>query len=206
MDSTGTLCVATSTGGITNKLVGRIGDTPTFGAGFWAEQWDELKSPAPPVVSPLDTILSSPLATTLQSCFGGSSSDYTHGMRYEDKKEQPTRKRAVALSGTGNGDAFLRIAAAHTAALIPRLVSSRSLQSSTTQVAGPRGELQRSAGDRWGKTGEGEGGLIGIEYVEGVGGNVVADFNCGGMFRAWVDDFGVGRMRVFRGKYSEEEE
>ena len=33
LDSTGTLCVATSTGGITNKLPGRIGDTPTLGAG-----------------------------------------------------------------------------------------------------------------------------------------------------------------------------
>ena len=39
LDHTGTLCVATSTGGITNKLPGRIGDTPTLGAGFWAEEW-----------------------------------------------------------------------------------------------------------------------------------------------------------------------
>lgn len=33
LDRTGTLCVATSTGGLTNKLPGRIGDTPTLGAG-----------------------------------------------------------------------------------------------------------------------------------------------------------------------------
>jgi beta-aspartyl-peptidase (threonine type) len=34
-------CIAsvTSTGGKTNKLVARIGDTPMMGAGFWAEEW-----------------------------------------------------------------------------------------------------------------------------------------------------------------------
>jgi len=30
---------ATSTGGLTNKYSSRIGDTPSFGAGFWAEEW-----------------------------------------------------------------------------------------------------------------------------------------------------------------------
>lgn len=41
----GMLCVATSTGGLTNKLVGRVRDTPTFGAGFWAEEWASPPSP-----------------------------------------------------------------------------------------------------------------------------------------------------------------
>ena len=71
LDQYGTLCVATSTGictlrsttpspflplglcfketmlitkcagGLTNKLSGRIGDTPTIGAGFWAEEWNQ---------------------------------------------------------------------------------------------------------------------------------------------------------------------
>jgi len=41
LDRYGTICVATSTGGLTNKLPGRIGDTPTLGAGFWAEEWVE---------------------------------------------------------------------------------------------------------------------------------------------------------------------
>jgi L-asparaginase len=67
-------------------------------------------------------------------------------------------------------------------------------------VAGPDGELQRSAGDRWGKSGEGEGGMIGIELV-GVEGKVVMDFNCGGMFRAWVDDDGGMKCLVFKGEY-----
>jgi L-asparaginase / beta-aspartyl-peptidase len=39
LDERGAICAVTSTGGRTNKLVGRIGDTPHMGAGFWAEQW-----------------------------------------------------------------------------------------------------------------------------------------------------------------------
>ena len=61
-------------------------------------------------------------------------------------------------------------------------------------------------------TGEGEGGMIGIE-LSGNGdkrGIVVADFNCGGMWRAWIiDDRGEGdgkgkgkvRVMVFREEY-----
>jgi len=41
LDRFGTIAVATSTGGLTNKLPGRIGDTPSLGAGFWAEEWEE---------------------------------------------------------------------------------------------------------------------------------------------------------------------
>ena len=107
--------------------------------------------------------------------------------------------RAVAMSGTGNGDYFLRTAAARTAAAIARW-SDRSLASSVQEIAGVGGELQRSAGDRWGITGEGEGGIIGIELVNGVG-KTVFDFNCGGMFRAWTDDKGRERMMVFREEY-----
>lgn len=40
LDQWGNLAVATSTGGLTNKTPGRIGDTPTLGAGFWAEAWE----------------------------------------------------------------------------------------------------------------------------------------------------------------------
>ncbi|KAG6036125.1 hypothetical protein E4U41_005769, partial [Claviceps citrina] len=41
LDEQGVVCAATSTGGLTNKLTGRIGDTPCLGAGFWAEEWPE---------------------------------------------------------------------------------------------------------------------------------------------------------------------
>ncbi|PYH78162.1 asparaginase [Aspergillus uvarum CBS 121591] len=175
LDRAGGLAVATSTGGLTNKLPGRIGDTPTLGAGFWAEAWEEEE-----------------------------------------------RKRAVAVSGTGNGDSFLRTAAARTACAMSRFSTpSPSLAEAVSAVAGPGGELQRSAGDRWGSTGEGQGGIIGIEaeledpVVLETGdaqdrtklrkGKVVFDFNCGGLWRAWVEDSGNGeaieRVMVFRKEY-----
>ena len=41
LDEEGCIAVVTSTGGRTNKLVGRIGDTPSMGSGFWAEEWSK---------------------------------------------------------------------------------------------------------------------------------------------------------------------
>lgn len=41
LDVRGCICAVTSTGGRTNKLVGRIGDTPMMAAGYWAEEWVE---------------------------------------------------------------------------------------------------------------------------------------------------------------------
>lgn len=39
LDVRGCVCAVTSTGGRTNKQVGRVGDTPHMGSGFWAEEW-----------------------------------------------------------------------------------------------------------------------------------------------------------------------
>jgi L-asparaginase len=64
-------------------------------------------------------------------------------------------------------------------------------------MVGRGGELQKSAGDRWGKTHEGTGGMIGIEVV-GEKANVVFDYNCGGLFRAWVDEDGKKKCLIFR--------
>ncbi|KAK2761793.1 hypothetical protein FQN54_001621 [Arachnomyces sp. PD_36] len=266
LDRYGGLAVATSTGGLTNKKPGRIGDTPTLGAGFWAESWAEDR-----VVSGLateentlslggdsgwsvrgawnmtktlwgDCLSSTPLST-------GSERVSTNATQYSpqipchselpppytltwnpDLAVRQTYRRAVAMSGTGNGDSFLRVAAARTAAAMSRFSSSSeapfSLSSAVTSVAGPGGELQRSSGSRWGKTGEGEGGIIGIEAelplptgkennacsgdVSGGKlrkGKVVFDFNCGGMYRAWMEDDpdrpGKERERVmvFRDEY-----
>jgi beta-aspartyl-peptidase (threonine type) len=44
LDCEGCIAVVTSTGGKTNKLVGRIGDTPSMGSGFWAEEWKVKRS------------------------------------------------------------------------------------------------------------------------------------------------------------------
>jgi beta-aspartyl-peptidase (threonine type) len=38
LDAAGGLAAATSTGGLTNKVPGRVGDSPVFGAGTWADE------------------------------------------------------------------------------------------------------------------------------------------------------------------------
>ncbi|KAK4549485.1 hypothetical protein LTR36_006482 [Oleoguttula mirabilis] len=207
LDSTGTTCVATSTGGLTNKLPGRIGDTPTIGAGFWAEEWQTTHLGHADIDGQREELAPFTLAALIGECLPALSgymsipSPPTHNT--QTKVIHSTR--AVAMSGTGNGDSFLRINAVRTAAAIARYSRSTPLssgvyplQTAVSTVAGPHGMLQQSAEDRWLKTGEGEGGIIGIDFDESVGGKVVADFNCGGMFRAWVDDEGKQRMAIFR--------
>ncbi|EDN10052.1 conserved hypothetical protein [Histoplasma mississippiense (nom. inval.)] len=293
LDRWGNIAVATSTGGLTNKCPGRIGDTPTLGAGFWAEAWDVeavepltnisvcpggsngLRSSSQPnrhsmiyqahdgytnllpsQFGPATTTISSTagvgaprqsdfnpntVLTLLRDCFSSSLQrplEYTNleQPKYDIEKiplpnpkygpytdsdtrhcGMPQRRRIVALSGTGNGDSFLRTAATRTAAAMARFSSAQkpvSLKQAVTAVAGPGGELQRSAGRRWGKTGEGAGGIIGIEAeVEIDGqrlgeklrkGKVVFDFNSEGMFRAWTEEKNgkdVERMMVFRDDY-----
>ncbi|KAM7208384.1 Nucleophile aminohydrolase [Naviculisporaceae sp. PSN 640] len=210
LDKDGVLCVATSTGGLTNKLTGRIGDTPSLGAGFWAEEWVERGDPTSltkagawngPTVS-LSESMKGLLADCLPTPF-----IYTPLLGRNRSDRDLVTTRSVAASGTGNGDSFLRTAAVRTVAAIARygVVSSAE---ALRRVTGPNGELQLSAGSRWGKTGEGEGGMIGIECVvvrdrEGnvvhVRSEILQDYNCGGMFRGWVDDEGSLRARVWRG-------
>ncbi|KZZ92767.1 Peptidase T2, asparaginase 2 [Ascosphaera apis ARSEF 7405] len=137
--------------------------------------------------------------------------------RGSSTKTIPTR-RALAVSGTGNGDSFLRVNAARTALAMARF-GGKSLTDAVTAVSGPGGELQQSAGDRWKVTGEGSGGMIGIEVEvpskelasastspkELYKGVVAWDINCGGMFRAWMEEGEYGedveRVMVFRDEY-----
>ncbi|CAL3962654.1 unnamed protein product [Diplocarpon coronariae] len=217
LDAEGVICAATSTGGLTNKLSGRIGDTPTLGAGFWAEEWEEIGStraesllsqPGPALV------LSENLKGLMADCFP-SPSLYSpvppdevdrHALAKGDRVF-----RSTGLSGTGNGDSFLRTNAARTISAIAQYRSTppkkTSLQDAVTEVSGPGGELMRSAGDRWHKTGEGEGGVVGIELTlvtdadgktKSAFSHIVHDFNCGGMFRAAVDRNGKAVMRVWK--------
>lgn len=81
-------------------------------------------------------------------------------------------------------------------------------------VAGPDGELQQSAGNRWDKTGEGEGGLIGIEnmMVHNESGDVVEtrseilmNYNCAGMYRAWINDERLAMMSIWSNNFPDEE-
>ncbi|CAI7640333.1 unnamed protein product [Penicillium discolor] len=242
LDQWGNLAVATSTGGLTNKLPGRIGDTPTLGAGFWAEAWDEIVSGGGEAV-PEDSSVGGLLRDArswLGDCMpsflrdqplpsysplSGDASSQQLELRTEkachsyQPSTQYSSRRAIAVSGTGNGDSFLRVAAARTVAAMLRFSSPGvfpfGLADAVTAVTGPGGELQRSAGSRWKKTGEGEGGIIGIEAklspINGVSdvklhrGKVVFDFNCGGMWRAWVEEDAAGneaeRIMVFREQY-----
>ncbi|KIW15838.1 hypothetical protein PV08_05888 [Exophiala spinifera] len=240
LDSWGNLAVATSTGGLTNKKAGRIGDTPTIGSGFWAETWEEQLPATTSAVmrtrqeqdyGPITSRLLRPIGGVLGSCLNlfqdyeeyqpvinsrayNSASQYRSPLQIPDIRRSTSqiRRRAVAMSGTGNGDSFLRTNAARTAASMCRFSSSISLTHAVNAIAGPGGELQQSAGDRWGLTGEGEGGIIGIEIDDGPvptefsvahgyphsksssaclstkkRGRVVFDFNCGGLFRAFYE-------------------
>lgn len=164
-DRFGMLCVATSTGGLTNKLAGRIGDTPTFGAGFWAEEYyrerilaQAWQTMMPPTLSQVMSNVLLPLRA-LADCLPIA----VQSPAIASSNKPACWHTAVALGGTGNGDSFLRLSAARTAAARARFnpSSTGSLARAVEWVAGPGGELQRSAGDRWGKSGEGEGGIIG---------------------------------------------
>lgn len=252
MDSWGNLAVATSTGGLTNKKSGRIGDTPTVGGGFWAESWEEdnstrlsedvcqerslslPKRALAAVHNYLDEFLSHCLRPSEQSIDYKiiSQSKSTDALGYDNenvpKYHQPlsfysplpmkstrTRRRAMAMSGTGNGDSFLRIDAARSVASICRFSGfDFSLSKAITRIAGRGGELQRSSGSRWGKTGEGQGGIIGIEISDDgqversrvTQANVVFDFNCGGLWRAWYQvnpktGQEIPKVMVFREEY-----
>lgn len=280
LDQWGNLAVATSTGGLTNKKVGRIGDTPTLGAGFWAESWasddkhmaldpimestsvstrtqtqNQFPGPSEGVEDILQTMQHNlrglvrtslrPITACLpqlhsslpplplpslhhsESLISSTPRDVQpFSPRLSEKMILPTPssrprplRHAVALSGTGNGDSFLRVSAARTVAARSRFLNS-PLRTALSEVAGPGGELQRSAGDRWGNGGaEGEGGIIGVEIVDPLvpemeqgrirkatrRGTVVWDFNCGGMWRAfWDEEKRCAKVLAFRGEYEDE--
>ncbi|KAJ5669611.1 hypothetical protein N7462_010681 [Penicillium macrosclerotiorum] len=244
LDQWGNLAVATSTGGKTNKLPGRVGDTPTLGAGFWAEAWDELLS-APTTFSDIACLSAhnSPITLSkegilkraggyvtefaldpppysphpINSNFANSGSVFENqGLSFDRFSKHPRSvRRAIAVSGTGDGDSFLRLAAARTiGALAKQCGTHYSLHNAVEEIAGRGGQLQHLAGGRWSVTGEGEGGIIGIEATQEYAcspasgelrrGQVVWDFNCGGMWRAWIDEQNgeeVERIMVFREEY-----
>ncbi|KAI0594716.1 nucleophile aminohydrolase [Biscogniauxia sp. FL1348] len=213
LDAAGVVCAATSTGGMTNKLTGRIGDTPIVGAGFWAEEWTEAGGSSSSWASSIKRYLSVPgPAVELSSSLRGLLADclptpfmYTPLMSRRGEVSGLQTTRSVAFSGTGNGDSFLRISAVKSVAAAARwgrLPGAVALE----RIAGRGGELEKSAGDRWGRTGEGEGGMIGIEYAVTRDGSgqivdarsaILQDHNCAGMFRAWINDNGEAEMRIW---------
>ena len=126
LDRNGDLAAATSTGGYTGKLAGRVGDSPIIGAGTYADN---------------------------ASC---------------------------AVSGTGWGEAFIRVALAHE-------VSARMKHRGESLDQAARAALRQVA--RIG----GDGGLIAVDRQ----GGVAMPFNSGGMFRACVRADGRRLVKIY---------
>ncbi|KAF7719256.1 Asparaginase [Penicillium ucsense] len=214
MDEHGVICAATSTGGLTNKISGRIGDTPIPGAGFWAGQWDESSPSATRSVwyqlpqSSTGLISHESISTSSPGLWQISLPIFRLWARSKEPSgwsEGVTSIRSIGLSGTGTGDSFVRTAAAQGVLGLAQWKPETG-SNALKYVAGADGILQQSAGDRWGKTGEGEGGMIGIESmilrdktgeVVGTKSMLLMDYNCAGMYRAWVDDSGQPRMSIW---------
>lgn len=125
LDAEGNLAAATSTGGMTGKLPGRIGDTPLPGAGTWAD---------------------------------------SH----------------CAVSATGHGESFIRVAAAHELSARLRL-AGQDLQ---TAAAGILAGVEAMGGD---------GGLIALDRD----GNSVLPFNTRGMYRGRATVGGPAQVAIY---------
>ncbi|KAJ4468212.1 asparaginase [Lentinula aciculospora] len=149
LDVRGCICAVTSTGGRTNKLVGRIGDTPIMSAGYWAEEWENKRG-------------------WLKKAWNTITG----------KKD--SSKMAVGISGTGDGDYFIRQA---TASTIARRV--QFLGEPITTAAKVAVETLRQDG--------GVGGVIVLD----VDGNVATPLNCEGMYRGLIREDGVMKTAVF---------
>ncbi|KAF8513116.1 asparaginase [Hysterangium stoloniferum] len=140
LDVRGCIAALTSTGGKTNKLVGRVGDTPTMGAGFWAEEWKT------------------------RGIFGRLF----------------RKKKAVGVSGTGDGDYFIRLATAST------LVHRMKFLNNSLGIAGKHvvEELRRDGG---------VGGVISLDEK----GNVSTPLNSSGMYRGVIREDGEAKTAIF---------
>lgn len=126
LDTQGHMAAATSTGGLTNKRFGRIGDVPVIGAGTYADD---------------------------ASC---------------------------ALSGTGQGEQFIRHTVARTIAALVELDGKTCSEAAREVIAN---RLQ-----------PGDGGVIGV----GNDGGIVWEFNTQGMFRGAADSTGRFEVRIWQ--------
>ena len=125
LDREGNLAAATSTGGFTGKLPGRVGDSPIVGAGTWADN------------------------------------------------------ATCAVSGTGDGEIFMRTALAHE-------VAARIRHRGDALPAAAKGALAAVA--RLG----GEGGLVAVDRR----GNIAMPFNSQAMLRACIGRGGKPRVEA----------
>ena len=126
-DDAGHLAAATSTGGLTGKKWGRVGDSPVPGAGIWADD------------------------------------------------------RSVAVSATGSGEAFLRLAVAHEIDARVRLTGVSPLAAAQAVTGAELAAV------------DGSGGVI----VMGREGPGVWAFNSAGMYRARMDAAGTPEIAFY---------
>ncbi len=127
LDRHGNLAAATSTGGYTGKLPGRVGDSPIIGAGTYADN------------------------------------------------------ATCAVSGTGWGEAFIRVAIAHDVAARMRYLKE------------PVSSAARASLKKLGRIG-GDGGLIALDRR----GNIAMPFSSEGMLRACVRADGRRLLAIYR--------
>ncbi|KAJ7727666.1 asparaginase [Mycena maculata] len=147
LDVRGCIASLTSTGGRTNKFVGRIGDTPHMGSGFWAEEWPAA-------------------AGWMQKAWG--------------KVWGLSQQHAVGVSGTGDGDYFIRNATAATIGHRVRYLGESLQRASQYAVE----ELHHQGGI---------GGVIALDNA----GNVAMPLNCPGMYRGVIREDGVPLTAIF---------
>lgn len=126
LDCNGNLAAGTSTGGLTNKRYGRVGDSPIIGAGTYADN------------------------------------------------------RSVAVSATGIGEMFIRIAAAFNTAAQVRLRQIPADQAANNTLA----EIAAI---------NGTGGLIVVDAH----GNFAMRFNTSGMYRGTIGNDGIAWTGIF---------
>ncbi|KRG88350.1 asparaginase [Stenotrophomonas daejeonensis] len=129
LDAQGGLAAGTSTGGMTNKRYGRVGDSPVIGAGTWADA-------------------------------------------------------RCAVSGTGWGEFYLRLAAAH------EICARMHYLGESPAAAGEEVIVRQVPGLG------GDGGAI----VLSADGRAAMPFNTEGMYRGWIGVDGVPHVAIFTGE------
>ncbi|KAH0827437.1 nucleophile aminohydrolase [Lanmaoa asiatica] len=147
LDVRGCIAAVTSTGGRTNKVVGRVSDTPVMGSGFWAEEWQRKGS---------------------------------FLKRTWDRLSGKPMECAVGISGTGDGDYYIRQNAASTMARRMQYLDE-TLEEAAQHVVDDLFKVD---------------GIAGIIAVDGQG-NVALPLNCEGMYRGIIRPDGVPLTAIF---------
>ncbi|MBW3563529.1 MAG: isoaspartyl peptidase/L-asparaginase [Acidobacteria bacterium] len=128
IDQNGNIAAGTSTGGLTGKRFGRVGDSPIVGAGTWADN------------------------------------------------------RTCGVSGTGQGEYFIRLTIARTI--------SAMMEFGSVPLEDAAAEAIRRLGEA-GAT----GGVIALSKD----GTITAPFNTSGMYRGWIDYSGEKTVAIYGG-------